>query len=364
MAKRLPYTHSYGKMAPTDWPLFSKGYGINMSNLPLIAITIGDPAGIGPEIVVKSLSKDLIYGLLRPLVIGDGSLLRQTVSSLGLGMRVNAISNPKEGLYSFGTLDVLDLKNVGSDLRIGEVQASAGKAAFEYFEEAVKLAQAGSIAGICTAPLSKAAMRLAGVPFLDHTEILEHHTGSKDLMTMFTVRGIKVFFMTRHIPLRRVPDEVTEKNLLESLDRIDAALKEMGFDKRQIAVAALNPHAGEEGLLGNEEIDVIEPAIRKARERGIDAVGPVVSDTLIYRMERGMYDAALTLYHDQGHIATKSCDFERTISVTTGLPFIRTSVDHGTAFDIAGKGVASSISMEEAVRVAGELAARKSISAH
>ncbi|HWR62299.1 MAG TPA: 4-hydroxythreonine-4-phosphate dehydrogenase PdxA, partial [Clostridia bacterium] len=257
------------------------------------------------------------------------------------------------GEYSFGTLDLVDLKNVDIDkLEIGKIQAMSGKAAFEYINMAARLALHKSIDAIATAPINKESLKAASVPYIGHTEILEGLTKTKNPLTMFQVRDLRVFFLSRHVALKKACELVTEGSLFEFILRCKAALEVLGVYNPKIAVAGLNPHSGEHGLFGYEEVDEIEPAIKKAGDAGVDVVGPVPADSVFYLGLKGKYDAVLSLYHDQGHIATKMVDFERTISITNNLPFLRTSVDHGTAFDIAGKGIAGEVSMLEAIRLA------------
>lgn len=320
---------------------------------PVIGITMGDPAGIGPEIVVKALNHEEIFKLCKPVVIGEKNTIKQAMKLCKSELEINAIKNIEEGRFSFGTLDLVDLQNVDIDtLEIGKIQAMAGKAAFEYINMAARLALHKSIDAIATAPINKESLKAAAVPYIGHTEILEGLTKTKNPLTMFQVRDLRVFFLSRHVALKKACELITEESLFEFILRCKAALEVLGVYNPKIAVAGLNPHSGEHGLFGYEEVDEIEPAIKKAVEAGVDAVGPVPADSVFYLGLKGKYDAVLSLYHDQGHIATKMVDFERTISITNNLPFLRTSVDHGTAFDIAGKGIASEVSMLEAIRLA------------
>lgn len=320
---------------------------------PVIGITMGDPAGIGPEIVVKALNHEEIFKLCKPVVIGEKNTIKQAMKLCKSELEISAIKNIEEGRFSFGTLDLVDLQNVDIDtLEIGKIQAMAGKAAFEYINMAAWLALHKSIDAIATAPINKESLKAAAVPYIGHTEILEGLTKTKNPLTMFQVRDLRVFFLSRHVALKKACELITEESLFEFILRCKAALEVLGVYNPKIAVAGLNPHSGEHGLFGYEEVDEIEPAIKKAVEAGVDAVGPVPADSVFYLGLKGKYDAVLSLYHDQGHIATKMVDFERTISITNNLPFLRTSVDHGTAFDIAGKGIASEVSMLEAIRLA------------
>jgi len=252
---------------------------------------------------------------------------------------------------------MVDLKNIDLDaLPRGRVSVEAGRASIEYIEKAVALALEGEIDAVATGPINKQAIRLAGSSHIGHTEMLAALCGVKDPLTMFWVRGAKIFFLTRHLPLVEAARAVKKETIVEVVVRIVEALQRIGFREPLIAVAALNPHASDEGLIGDEENKEIVPAIDDLQSMGVRVVGPVPADSVFYKALEGSYDAVLSLYHDQGHIAAKTVDLYGTISVTIGLPFIRTSVDYGTAYDIAGKGVANSRSLKEAVLVAAKLA--------
>ncbi|ARP44270.1 MULTISPECIES: 4-hydroxythreonine-4-phosphate dehydrogenase PdxA [Geobacillus] len=324
---------------------------------PIIAIPMGDPAGIGPEIVVKALSNQKIYDVCQPLVIGHSEVLKRAMDITHISLNINEIKDPSEGKYKHGTIDIVSLNNVDIDtLEIGKVQAQCGKAAYEYIETAVGLALDRKVSALATTPINKESLKAANVPFIGHTEILAALTNTNDPLTMFEVRNMRIFFLTRHLSLKDAIAAMTKERVCDYLIRCDQALQRLGVENRKIAVAALNPHGGENGLFGREEIDEILPGIQMAQEKGINAVGPVPADSVFHHALNGRYAAVLSLYHDQGHIAAKMADFERTISITNGLPFLRTSVDHGTAFDIAGKGMASSVSMEEAIILAAKYA--------
>ena len=270
------------------------------------------------------------------------------------------MAEPRGGRYVHGTVDVLDLANVDpGTLRMGVIQPEAGRAAGQAIERAIRLAQAGEIDAIATAPLNKEALWAAGYPYPGHTEMLAELTQSRESLTMFVIGALRIFFLTRHLSLRDAIDQVTRKRVAETLGVMAQVLDGLGLASPRIVVAALNPHAGEGGKMGQEEIAEIAPGIEDARRAGLDVSGPVPADSVFHLAADGRFDAVLSLYHDQGHIAAKMSDFYKTVSVTTGLPFVRTSVDHGTAFDIAGKGVASAVSMVEAIRVAAELTARR-----
>ena len=325
---------------------------------PLVGVTLGDPAGVGPEITVKALGEADVYEISRPLVIGAAGVLERAARAVGLSPRVNLVSRPAEGRFEPGTIDLLDLNNVDlATLEWGKVQAQAGQAAFDYIRRGIELALAGELDALATAPINKEALQVGGVPFLDHTAMLGKLTNSPDVLTMFVVRNLVIFFMARHMSLRKACDEVTAENVRQTLVKAHQAMGRFGQPKSRFGVAALNPHAGEHGLFGDEEIREIAPGVEQARAAGVDAYGPIPGDAVFHQCLQGRYDAVLSLHHDQGHIAAKTFDFERTISITTGLPFIRASVDHGTAFDIAGKGIANAVGMAESIRLAAKYAA-------
>lgn len=326
-----------------------------MKDKPIIAITLGDPAGIGPEIVVKSLANPDIYEVCHPIVVGDSAVIKQALTLCHQSLEINVVEKPNAGKYELGYLDLIDLQNIDiSQLHKGTIQASCGKAAYEYIEMAVKLAMAGEVNALATTPINKESLRAAGINQIGHTEILAALSQADDPLTMFEVHGMRVFFLSRHVSLRQACDLVTKERMLDYIIRCAQTLKKIGVTEGTMAVAGLNPHNGEHGLFGDEEVKEIEPAIKAAQAQGYQVVGPIGADSVFHQALQGRYNAVLSLYHDQGHIATKTLDFERTISITSGLPFLRTSVDHGTAFDIAGKGIASEVSLTEAIRLAAK----------
>jgi len=323
-----------------------------------IGITIGDPAGIGPEIVVKSLAKKKIREMGNLYVLGDKEVIREAEKLTGVDLKINLIEDIDQDQYRKNEINLIDLNNVELDqLQYGEVQAMSGQAAYEYIKKSIQLALDGKLDAVATAPINKKSLKAAGVDYIGHTEIFADLTGTEDPLTMFQVFDLRVFFLSRHVSLKKACEMVTEARVYAYLKRCIKALARLGVEDGKLAIAALNPHAGEHGLFGTEEDDEITPAINKAREEGYDVVGPVPADSVFHKGLNGSYDAILSLFHDQGHIATKMVDFERTISLTNNMPFLRTSVDHGTAFDIAGKNIADSLSMEEAIRLAVEYAA-------
>ncbi|KZL92504.1 4-hydroxythreonine-4-phosphate dehydrogenase PdxA [Clostridium magnum] len=322
---------------------------------PIIAITLGDPAGVGPEIVVKALKSKEVYDVCSPLVIGDKGVLEKALEITNTVLELNAISKANEGNYTLGTLDFIDLGNIDiASLEYGKVQAQCGQAAFDYLAYAIKLALDKEVSAVATAPLNKESFKAAGVPYIGHTEVLEGLTNVKDPLTMFEVRGLRTFFYSRHLSLRNACDVITKEGIENFIVRCEEALKVLGIEKPHMAIAGLNPHCGEHGLFGDEEVKYISPAVESSREKGIDISGPIGADSVFYQALHGKYDVVLSLYHDQGHIATKTVDFERTISLTNNMPFLRTSVDHGTAFDIAGTGKVSAVSMIEAILLAAK----------
>ena len=322
-------------------------------NKPLIGITIGDPAGIGPEIVVKALADKSLYGICRPLIIGDRAVVAKALERCALKAKINVVGKPEDGIYLAGAIDLIDLGNIEiTRLETGKVQAEGGRASYEYIRESVRLALERQIDAIATAPINKESLKAARVDYIGHTEIFAGLTETHDPLTMFEVGSLRIFFLTRHISLRKACDMVTAERLLDYIKRCSDALKRLGVTNGVMAVAGLNPHSGEHGLFGDEELVSIVPAIEEAKSLGYKVEGPIGADSVFHMALSGKYNSVLSLYHDQGHIAAKTYDFERTISLTLGLPFLRTSVDHGTAFDIAGSGKASAVSMIEAVKIA------------
>ncbi len=316
---------------------------------PTIGITIGDPAGIGPEIVVRAIAEEGVRAAASLVVIGDAARLDEAARVTGVRVRFGEAVN------------LIDLGNVPPAMPWGRIQAEAGRAAGQYIERAVEEALAGRVQALATAPLNKEALWQAGYPHPGHTELLGALCGVADPLTMFQVRGMRIFFLSRHLSLRDAIERVTRDRVAAVLPRIAEELRLLGFATPRIAVAALNPHAGEGGALGREDQDEIAPAVEHARARGLDVSGPVPADSIFAHALDGRYDAVLSLYHDQGHIAAKTVDFHGAVSVTLGLPFIRTSVDHGTAFDIAGKGIARADSMVAAIIAAADLVRRRSV---
>lgn len=318
----------------------------------IIAIPMGDPAGIGPEIVVKALTEKRLYDESKPLVVGDCDVLADAMRFSNVNLKLNEVEHPSEGKYEYGTIDVVNLHNCDmKTLKIGQVSAQAGQAAFEFIKKAVELCQSGEADVLATTTINKESLHAAEVPYIGHTEIIAGLTGTYDPLTVFEVHGLRVFFLTRHMSLVKACSMVTKERLCEYIERCTEALHSLGVTEGTMAVAGLNPHNGEHGLFGNEDAAIYE-AVDEMQKKGYKVFGPVGADSVFHQALHGKYNSVLSLYHDQGHIATKTLDFERTISLTIGMDFLRTSVDHGTALDIAGKGIASAVSMIEAITLA------------
>ena len=326
---------------------------------PIIAVTMGDPAGIGPEVVLGALSRSAVYERAIPVVIGSIEILRRCAREIGIeAVTIRPIppAGPIGPISPIGPIQVLDVPVPGLEaLRPGEVQAVAGLAADAYIRKACELALEHRIDAICTAPISKESLRAAGIGEIGHTELLAKYLDSPDPLTLFITGNLRIFFLSRHMSLRRAIDYITEDRVLEMIHRVDSAMRGLGFADPKIAVAALNPHASDGGQFGDEEQRLISPAISRAVEDGIRVVGPIGADSVFHQALEGRHDCVISLYHDQGHIAAKTRDFFRTVTATLGLPVLRTSVDHGTAFDIAWQGKANPISLEAAILAASEM---------
>lgn len=322
---------------------------------PLVAIPIGDVAGVGPEITVKALALKEIFDAARCVVVGDKKIIENAIKITGTNLSVNVIDEPEDGDYSEGVVNVIDLNNIDMDkFEFGKVQGMCGKAAYEYIEKSVQLANDRKVDAVATTPINKEALRAGGINFIGHTEIFGALTNTPDPLTMFEVRGLRVFFLTRHVSLRQACDMIKKDRIIDYVVRCTEALKRLGVTEGTMAIAGLNPHSGEHGLFGNEEVEEVMPAIEELKKMGYDVAGPIGADSVFHLALKGKFNSVLSLYHDQGHIATKTLDFERTIAITGGMPILRTSVDHGTAFDIAGKNIVSEVSMVEAILLAAK----------
>lgn len=321
---------------------------------PLIAIPMGDAAGIGPEIILKTLANEETQASARCLVIGSKKLLLHAMQYPGImPLEIHIVESPDDGDYRQGILNLIDLDNIDmNQFRVGQVSGMCGKAAYDYIEKCIELANARLVDAVATSPINKESLKAGGIPYIGHTEIFGALTHTADPLTLFEVRNLRVFFLSRHVSLRNACDMVTKERIIDYVQRCSDALQKLGVTEGTMAIAGLNPHSGEHGLFGNEEVVAVEPAVKELKKMGYAVEGPIGADSVFSQALHGKYNSVLSLYHDQGHIATKTLDFERTISITAGMPILRTSVDHGTAFDIAGTGAASAVSMEEAVRLA------------
>ena len=332
-----------------------------MSKKPILGITMGDPASIGPEITVKALSDPAIYEKCSPIIIGDAAVMEAAVGIVGKNVKINAVSDVKEAKFEFGTIDVYDMKLVDMDkLECGVVSAMAGNAAFQYVKKVIELAMNHEVDATVTNALNKEAMNLAGHHYSGHTEIYAEYTGTKKYTMMLAHENLRVVHVSTHVSLREACDRVKKDRVLEVIRIADQACKELGIKEPKIGVAGLNPHSGENGMFGREEIEEITPAIEAAKGEGISVDGPVPPDTVFSKARGGWYDIVVAMYHDQGHIPLKVVGFVYNqaeqkwdavagVNITLGLPIIRASVDHGTAFDQTGKGVANELSLINAM---------------
>ncbi|NRF92388.1 4-hydroxythreonine-4-phosphate dehydrogenase PdxA [Paenibacillus frigoriresistens] len=329
-------------------------------NRPIISITMGDGAGVGPEIIMKSLKDAQIYETCRPFVIGDAKILERADQFVQTGLRVRQITSVTEAQFEHGTVDCFDLNLLPADLPIGQVSKEAGHAAFMYLKQAIELANAGEIDAICTAPLNKEALHKGGHIYPGHTEILADLTGTQDFSMMLSAPKLKVIHVTTHVGILDAVRMINPERVYKVIRMAHETLQKAGYTAPKIAVCGINPHAGENGLFGyGEEDEKIVPGVKKAQDEGIQVVGPLPADTLFFRATRGDFDIVVAMYHDQGHGPIKVLGLEAGVNITVGLPIIRTSVDHGTAFDIAGKGIADEQSLKEALKQAIELAPKR-----
>jgi 4-hydroxythreonine-4-phosphate dehydrogenase len=329
-----------------------------MERKSVIVITMGDPAGIGPEIIAKIIENGEIFSLCGPVVIGDADVMTKQIEEMRLSVSVRSIASLSQMDPAKGRLDVLDLKNVDLNAhRWGSPGAASGKAVVEYIKKAVELTMNREADAIVTAPISKEMMNAAGHHYAGHTELIATLTGTKEYGMMFVGGGLRVILASIHVALRDVPRLITEASVLQTLRLAHKAVQLFGIEKPRIGVAALNPHAGEGRLFGTEEWECILPAVIKARGEGIHASDPIPADTLFYKAKNDYFDIIVAMYHDQGLAPLKMISFGKAVNVTVGLPIIRTSVDHGTAYDIAGRGCADPTSLLEAVKLAVSMSA-------
>lgn len=353
--------------------------------LPRLAITMGDPVGVGPEVVAKAVVSGEVTTLCQPVVIGNAAILARAARVCGLTFEVQQIGSIHDlsgngAPYSSGlsggaaapgagrasiVVPVIDPASAAPEellaLPLGQVSAVAGRASVEYVLRAIDLAVAGEVAGLVTAPINKEAMNAAGFRYAGHTELLAERTGSREAAMMLVTGSFRVCHVTTHVALERVPGLVTAERLATVFDLTWETVRQLGVERPRIAVAGLNPHAGEHGLFGNQEAAVLAPAIERERAAGRDFTGPWPPDTIFARAHRGQFDAVVAMYHDQGHIAIKMIGFDEGVNVSLGLPIVRTSVDHGTAFDIAGQGIARPVSMIQSITLAAQIAAARGL---
>ncbi|WP_205510075.1 4-hydroxythreonine-4-phosphate dehydrogenase PdxA [Longitalea arenae] len=334
---------------------------------PIIGITMGDPASIGPEIAVKALLNDRIHAICRPLLVGDAGVFNDIVKRLKLPAKVNAITAVKDATFIPGTVDVFDLKNVDpGKLVFGEISAMAGGASFDAVKKVIELAMTGEVDATVTGPINKKSINEAGHHFAGHTEIYAHYTGTKKYAMLLVEENMRVIHVSTHVSLREACDLVKKDRIIQVIELLHNGILQLGATNTRIGVAGLNPHAGDSGLFGTEDDGEIKPAVEEARKLGYDVDGPVPADTLFSKSATGYYGGVVAMYHDQGHIPFKLTGFHwnaekqqmdsvKGVNITMGLPIIRTSVDHGTAFEIAGKGIASPDAMVLAIEAAVQL---------
>lgn len=333
-----------------------------LTDLPIIGITMGDPAGVGPEIIVKALADRTVYRSCRPVVLGDTEVLSSAIKKAKVKISLEAVIAPSEVRASPDKIDVMALSELkDGDALPGKPTVEGGKAMVRYIIRAVELSQTGELGGMVTGPINKALMHRAGHPYEGHTQLISQLTNTPDCVMMLAGERLRVALVTVHCPFTEVPAildiELVRKTIAITAKALEA---DLGFDKPRLAVAGLNPHAGESGLFGMEDERVIKPAVRMARDAGYNVTGPLPADTLFYRAANGQFDAVVAMYHDQGLIPLKLLHFSDAVNVTLGLPIIRTSVDHGTAYDIAGTGKADPSSLKAAIRMAVIMAGSRS----
>lgn len=338
-----------------------------LDSRPILGISVGDPGGIGPEITVKALKQKDLYEICRPLVVADARVMEDVLRFMKLPLNLNRVQRPQDALFKYGTLDIFHIANMEiSRLRYKEVTPQQGQASFEYIAEVIQLALKKEIDGTVTGPINKAAINAAGHHFSGHTEIYAKMSKTQDYAMMLAHGDFRVVHVSTHVSLREACDRVKKDRIIRVIDLAYDALKKFGIDDPRIGVACLNPHCGEEGIFGRDDMEEILPAVEHARRSGKSVEGPIPADTAFPKMRGGLYDAVVVMYHDQGHIPTKLLGFQYDqksdswgamsgVNVTLGLPIVRTSVDHGTAFGKAGEGRASPQSMIEAIRMAAQL---------
>ncbi|HET7580278.1 MAG TPA: 4-hydroxythreonine-4-phosphate dehydrogenase PdxA [Bacillales bacterium] len=332
-----------------------------MNDKPIIGITMGDAAGVGSEIILKTLNDKSLYEQCRPVVIGDSKIINKTLGFLNIKLQIKSIQSVDEAAFQYGTVDCIDLDLVPEKIPYGEISKEAGDAAFQFLKKAIELAQKKAIDAICTAPLNKEALHLAGHMYPGHTEILAELTNTKHYAMLLSAPKLKVIHVTTHIGIIKAIQQINPERVYRTIRLAHETLCRAGIESPRIAVCGINPHAGENGLFGQgEEEQKIIPAVEKAQSERIDVIGPLPADTLFYRTVRSDFDVVVAMYHDQGHGPVKVLGLEAGVNITAGLPIVRVSVDHGTAFDIAGKGIADELSMKEALKQAVMMSAKNS----
>ncbi len=322
----------------------------------IIGITMGDPVGIGPEIILKSFIKENLYKICNPLILGDVGVLKNVIKKIApANFDINIISDPEKGIYKKGIINIIELSRLGN--KLSRYDKESGKAMAEYVVYATKLALKKKIAGFATCPINKKAINDAGYSFNGHTELIAHLTNTENYAMMLAGSKLRVVLVTVHTALKNVASSISTENIVKTIKLTgDALLKRFGIKKPLIAVAGLNPHAGEEKMFGDEEDRIILPAIKKAASEYYEVLGPFPPDTVFYNALNGAFDAVVCMYHDQGLIPFKLVHFKDGVNTTIGLPIIRTSVDHGTAYDIAGTGKADPSSLIAAIKLAAKQA--------
>ena len=326
---------------------------------PILGVTMGDPSGSGPEILIKALTRPGVRAVCRPIVVGDGATMRRAAEIVGIRVPIHTIERAADATHRDDLIEVLDLHNVDlARLEYGKVQAMSGQAAYESIVAAVELARSGQTAGVVTSGINKESLNLAGHHYAGHTELLADLCGAKSVCMLLVAGSFRVSHVSTHVSLRQAIERVRTQRIVEVIHLTLEAVRRLGVEQPRLAVAGLNPHSGEGGLFGDEDDLEIRPAVEAARGEGIDVVGPVPPDTVFFRMADGQYDAVVAMYHDQGHIPTKVLAFDTGVNVTLGLPILRTSVDHGTVFGKAGKGTARPDSMIAALDLAARMAGR------
>ena len=332
---------------------------------PKIVITMGDSAGVGPEVIIKALSLPDTYKICQPMIVGDAKVLTSVLeSSKGAwskeNLRLNPIKNIRKAKFNYGAIDLFDLDNIDMDrLKPGKVDSMCGKATFEYIKKGIEIVKSGGAKGMVTAPLCKKSMEDAGFSYPGHTELLAELTGTKDFAMMLVGGNLRVVLVTRHLPLKEVASSLSKEKVLLAIRLGVEAMKALGIDSPRVGVCALNPHAGEWGVLGKEEMETIIPAIEEAKKEEINISGPFPGDKAFYDTAGGRYDLAIAMYHDQGQVPVKLLSYTKSVNVTLGLPFVRTSPCHGTGFDIAGQNKANPQSFMEAIKLATKLIGKK-----